>query len=133
MTKNCEMLTQEEINRRKPVWVALSELWLDTELEPSDLERIAKCMKQSGFSVKELRHIYLDEVAPVLYPNLLSPAGEWMGFDEEWLCEAVVQSLGRAGMAQRLGRCLMRPAMTYATERHWCRLHEMMLQDSEPS
>lgn len=63
------MFTQDEIGRRKPVWLALSELWLDTELETNDLERIAHLLKRSGFSISELRHIYLEEVAPVLYPT----------------------------------------------------------------
>ena len=39
---------ETEIDRRKPVWAALSELWLDTELTDDDLHRIADVMKRSG-------------------------------------------------------------------------------------
>jgi hypothetical protein len=30
-----------EIERRRPIWATLSELWLDTELTDGDLQRIA--------------------------------------------------------------------------------------------
>jgi hypothetical protein len=29
------------------------------------------------------------EVFPVLHPNLISVAGEWAGFDKEWLFESI--------------------------------------------
>jgi hypothetical protein len=41
---------ETEIERRKPVWAALSELWLDAELDEDDLQRIAGVMKRSGYS-----------------------------------------------------------------------------------
>ena len=34
------MLDEQQIEKRRPVWVVLSELWLDTELATEDLERI---------------------------------------------------------------------------------------------
>jgi hypothetical protein len=66
---------EAEIERRKPVWAALSDLWLDTELKDDDLQRTAGVMKRSEYSINELRDIYLLEVAPVVFPNLLSVAG----------------------------------------------------------
>ena len=33
------MIDDAEIERRKPVWIALSDLWLDTELTEDDLRR----------------------------------------------------------------------------------------------
>jgi hypothetical protein len=79
------VIDDAEIERRKPVWSAFSDLWLDTELTEDDLRRIAEVMKWSGYTIPELRGIYLFEVAPVVFPNLLSVAGEWAAFDEEWL------------------------------------------------
>ncbi|WP_140466398.1 hypothetical protein [Hymenobacter nivis] len=32
-----------------------------------------------------MKQINYDEVAPALWPNLLSVAGEWASWDEEWL------------------------------------------------
>ena len=61
------------------------------ELTDDDLHRIADVMKRSGYSVPQLRDIYLFEVAPVVFPNMLSVAGEWAGFDEEWLFNMAAQ------------------------------------------
>jgi hypothetical protein len=122
------ILDDTDIERRKPVWIALSDLWLDTELTDEDLRRIADVMRRSGYEVEELREIYLFEVAPVVFPNLLSIAGEWAGFDEEWLVQEVTKQARRRSPVLRtlvklgLGRWIM----TFATERHWVRLVEMM-------
>jgi hypothetical protein len=119
---------EAEIERRKPVWAALSDLWLDTELTEDDLQRIAGVMKRSEYSINELRDIYLFEVAPVVFPNLLSVAGEWAGFDEEWL---FVETTKRAKKRNLILRAMVRLGigkwlMTFATERHWVRLVEML-------
>ncbi len=121
-------LDEAEIERRKPVWAALSELWLDTELEDDDLRRIAGAMRRSGYSVGELREIYLFEVAPVVYANLLSVAGEWAGFDEGWLfAEATRRARRRSPVLRALVRWgIGRRVMTFATERHWHRLVAMV-------
>ena len=121
-------LDEADIERRKPVWAALSELWLDTELADDDLRRIAGVMGQSDYSVGELREIYLFEVAPVVSPNLLTVAGEWAGFDEGWLfAEVTRQARRRSPVLRALVRLgIGKWVMTFATERHWHRLVEMM-------
>lgn len=78
-----------ELARREPVWLALSELYLDTELQPADFRRIRAVFDQSGYSAQEIRRIDYEEVGPILYGNLLSAAGEWAGFDEAALLAAV--------------------------------------------
>jgi len=121
-------LDRAEIERRKPVCIALSKLWLDTELSEVDLGRIAEVMRRSAYSLDELRDIYLFEVAPVVSPNLLCLAGEWAGFDEGWLfAEATKRARRRSPVLRALvwlgiGRWIM----TFATERHWVKLVEMM-------
>ena len=110
-----------DTERRKPVWAGLSELWLDTELTHDDLVRIAEVMKRCGDAVSQLRDTYLFEVAPVVCPNLLVVAGEWAGFDEEWLSNEAAK---RARMRSLVLRAFVRLGvgkwlMTSATERHW--------------
>jgi len=75
--------------RREPVWLALSEFYLDTELQPADFRWIRAVFDQSGYSEQEIRQLDYDEVGPVLSGNLLSMAGEWAGFDEAALLAAV--------------------------------------------
>jgi hypothetical protein len=121
-------LDEAEVGRRKPVWAALSELWLDTELTEDDLRRIAGVMRRSGYSVGQLREIYLFEVAPVVSPNLLAVAGEWSGFDEGWLFSEATRRARKRGLVLRLlvGLGVGKWPMTLATERHWERIVEMM-------
>lgn len=76
------MIAALDIERRRPVWAAMSELFLDTELEPADLEHIAAVLRVSGYGAPELREILRREVAPAFGPNLLGVAGVWAGWDE---------------------------------------------------
>jgi hypothetical protein len=73
--------------QRTPVWNALSELFLDTELQSDDHDRIAKILAASPYSEKKLEEILRFEVTPVLKANLMCVAGEWAGFDEAWMHE----------------------------------------------
>src|SRR5258706_16230438 len=74
-----------DVNSRRPVWSALSELFLDTNLDSAGLNRIANTLASSPYSLEELDQILLWEVYPACRSNLLSIAGEWAGFDSEWL------------------------------------------------
>lgn len=86
-------LDEAGLAQRRPLWIALSVLFLDTELTRADLERIAQAMADSGLSLRELRAVYVREVAPVVSANLRTVAGVWSGFDEVWLCAQIVHHL----------------------------------------
>lgn len=122
------MLTDAEFERRKPVWTAFSGFWLDAELEDSDLHRIAQTAIDSGYSTAQLREIYLYEVAPVVYPNLIAVAGQWAGFDEHWLHAEARKRADHRSLWLRfvvfigIGGCLM----THATERYWKRMTSLI-------
>lgn len=120
------MLSEAEIARRRPVWVALSELWLDTELDEADLHRIAEVLRASAYRLAELRRIYLHEVAPVMYPNTLSVAGEWAGVDPDWLVAEITKRMGDTSKARDRRWKLKQRVMTYASEDHWKRLVQLL-------
>lgn len=80
----------EDLEQRRPVWSVLSELYLDTELDESDHERICSVLARSKYSVGQLEEILYRELHPVLFGNLLSVAGEWAGFDEQWLEHSIL-------------------------------------------
>ncbi len=90
--KKSKHLTEEIIQKRTPVWMALSELYLDTKLQESDYANIARELKNSGLEWKEIERINREEVFPVLYTNLMG-LGEWAGFDKEWLVEKIKRLL----------------------------------------
>ena len=91
---NPEPLSAAEIEVRRPVWDALSTLFLDTDVS-LDLEHRAKTLAASPYSIVELERILVDEVFPICSWNLLSVAGEWAGFDQSWLEEKIINRMRR--------------------------------------
>jgi hypothetical protein len=87
-------LDAEAIERRKPLWQALADLYLDTQ---SDLfvPTVISCAEEGGFSLAEVGHVLRWEVRPALYLNYLSVAGEWAGWQEDWLFEHILQQMQR--------------------------------------
>ena len=86
-----------DLGRRRELWAPLSEFWLDTELQDSDLKWIASRLLQTGYAWTEIERICLHEVAPALFDNLRPPAGAWAGFDPAWLEERILTRIGRPG------------------------------------
>jgi hypothetical protein len=109
------------IERRKTVWSALSEFYLDTELSDEDLKRLLGVFAASGFGIDEIREIERNEVRPAIGVNLLGVAGVWSGFDEEWLCSAVIQRIAK-GKPTWWQRLWLRDSLT---ERYWQRIKQL--------
>ncbi|PIB35422.1 hypothetical protein BFP72_08445 [Reichenbachiella sp. 5M10] len=86
------MSTLLEQAQRREMWVVLSQLYLDTQLGEAELKYIAGKIKDSPYSLKEVRSIDRLEVFPVLQKNLYSIAGEWTGFDEKWLVDEIMNA-----------------------------------------
>jgi hypothetical protein len=81
----------DDLKRRRPVWEAMSEFFLDTQLESADHTRIAEILMASGYSLDELDYILWREVSPVLWSNLASMAGIWDGFDMKDVEEQILR------------------------------------------
>lgn len=123
------MLTNEHIERRKPLWEDLSDLWNNTELFDYQLKYIAEKMRSSGYSLAELEEILAEEVAPVVYGNVFSYGGTWTGFDSEWLYKGILENLKkqkrnpiyRAWVKSSLGKFVM----TKMIEEDWKKVVEL--------
>ena len=74
----------EDIESRRPVWQALSDLFLDTDTSLSRSWRASQ-LSQSPYYLEELEEILVAEVYPVCRGNLFCIAGEWSSFDIQWL------------------------------------------------
>jgi hypothetical protein len=79
-------MTPQELDRRRPVWDALSDVFLDTETR-WEMPRIGFVLVESGYSAAELDAIFWNEIVPECAWNLLQVAGEWalLVVDEEKL------------------------------------------------
>ena len=79
-------MTQDELLRRRPVWAAMSDLFLDTETRWS-VPRVARRCAESGYDDEALERIFWAEVFPEAIGNLTQVAGEWGGLalDEQAL------------------------------------------------
>jgi hypothetical protein len=111
---------QVEAEHRMPVWIALSQLFLDTELQEDDHQRIARVLASSPYPEKKLDEILRFEVTPVLKWNLLSVAGEWAGFDEKWLREKLVPLIDR--------RPLFRRGVFWMMRRRWAHILSLVAE-----
>ena len=90
------------------MWIALSELFLDTTLDAHDIERIAHALARSPYTLDELDRVLLWEVHPACRANVVSIAGEWSGFDPDRLESKIRRplsgaSMGWTGAVGRLG------------------------------
>ena len=75
--------TEVELSRRREVWHAAADLFLDTETR-WELPRIASVLLRSGYGEAELERIFRLELVPECVWNLYSVAGAWamMSLDE---------------------------------------------------
>src|SRR5262245_29072371 len=83
----------EDLENRRRAWEALSDLYLDTDTSRSRSWR-AQTLAASPYSLEELDQILIDEIDPACRTNSLSTAGEWAGFDMEWLENRILQQSG---------------------------------------
>ena len=98
-----------DLANRSPVWEALSDLFLDTDVSLSRAWR-ASLLAASPYSIDDLERILIDEVYPICKYNLLSGAGEWAWFDQAWLEGRILRRLSlpmRALHAINLGRFIV--------------------------
>lgn len=119
-----EQLLPATLAARRPVWLAMSDLWLDTELDDAALASIARVLAASPYALDELHAIHLHEVAPALHGNLASVAGEWAGFDAQLVearCSA--HALRRTRPLHRLWVWLLRGRVRALTGQDWSRVH----------
>jgi hypothetical protein len=88
------------LERRAPVWEALSELFVGKELQDYDYAGIAKTLRLSGYSLEELETVLREEVAPVFRSNLSALAIPEM---EGWARDTVVKEIRAYLRRERTG------------------------------
>lgn len=92
-----------DLDARIPVWTALSDLYLDTDVALS-YDHIVRTLAASPYPLDALRNILIDEVHPALCANLLQVAGEWAGFEPAWLVACLQSICAQPLWRRRLSR-----------------------------
>jgi len=119
------LLSPPLLKERLPVWSALSDLFLDTELDERDHQRIATILRQSPYSVSQLEAILRDEITPAFGCNLASVAGEWEGWSEASVREIMEASLRKTSVSAWLARIGTRFAWR-AIQTDWHRIRTLL-------
>lgn len=117
------MLSADELKSRLPVWLALSDFFVDTEFDARHWSINAAVLAESPYTLPELDRILREEVAPVAAQNIaygiypvISPV--WAGFDAEWLREAITNHLSRNPIPGFVERALVWTSM-HALRAQW--------------
>jgi len=84
--------TTEDLPQRRIAWEALSDLYLDTDTSLSRDWRVERLM-DTAYTIEDLEAILVDEVHPVCRWNMMRVAGEWAGFDPEWLESRILREV----------------------------------------
>ncbi|HPY39296.1 MAG TPA: hypothetical protein PLM98_02165 [Thiolinea sp.] len=79
---------------RKPVWLALSQLFIVSEYQDSP-EAIAHTLAASAYTMDEIYFILRYELTPVLRANLSIFAWPGDAFDEAWLVKKLTPRINR--------------------------------------
>ncbi len=104
----------EDLTNRRPVWNALSSLFLDNDVSLDRSWRVG-LLASSPYSMQDIEQILIDEIYPICVHNLLLVAGEWAYFDEEWL-ESKILSRRIPPNGFTIGRCFARFVISRSSE-----------------
>ncbi|MEM7138486.1 MAG: hypothetical protein AAF500_18040 [Myxococcota bacterium] len=99
----------------------MSELYLDRELDEADYVRIVESLRACGYTLDELDQILYREVHPLLMPNLVSVAGEWTGFDLDWMEERILRRRPRYPKVALVPGC-------WAVRDEWMKIKRAMVE-----
>ncbi len=89
-------------------------------------------MRKTKLPLDKLDLIYFEEIAPVLHGNLDSTAGEWSGFDQDWLEHEISRRSGKITIWKTPWLNKMRMYwVTRTTINDWQKLRQMLLERIE--
>jgi hypothetical protein len=74
---------------KENIWHAMSNLYLDNEIDNIDLLLVAEELANTKLSFREMDEIFYTEVHPVLCWNFTVPAGVWGSFDKKHLVQLI--------------------------------------------
>ncbi|MGB6153793.1 MAG: hypothetical protein WBG48_17555 [Pricia sp.] len=122
-----------DFKEREPIWIALSALYLDTELQDYEFRHIARTINASPYDFEKVRNIDKYEVFPILYLNVFSVTGVWSGFDTDWLVKKIAVRIKKRNYFQQRILEVKYLCMKSTFRDYWQKIEQEYLQQSEPS
>ncbi|MCS4303228.1 hypothetical protein [Chryseobacterium sp. BIGb0232] len=116
------------LEKRKRIWIVLSDLYLDTELQESDFKYMAETFFENPFTFEEIKEIDQYEVFPVFFSNLLIPAGEWAGFDELVLVKNIMKWIETRNKLDIFAVKCLYPIYDKINRSYWKRIEDIYNQ-----
>lgn len=108
--------------QRLKIWRALSDLFLDTEIDDVTFNYIARVISESGISLSEAEDVLWYEVYSVLESNLRCVAGVWEGWPDSWLLQNLPAPVrptaihGDASIIKEIKRCWLKVVEFHASQ-----------------
>ncbi|MDR4891475.1 hypothetical protein OH816_04880 [Chryseobacterium sp. CFS7] len=103
-------------------------MYLDTELQEWQFQYITGIFLKSPFNLEKIKKIDQYEVFPVLFSNLLNPAGEWAGFEEKRLVKNIMTWMEFRSKLDILAIKCIYPIYQPINRDYWKRLEEIYNQ-----
>ncbi len=117
---------KDDLRRRRWVWQAVSDLFLDEEPDEFVLRGIARTAAECGYSADDLEVIYRTEVAPAVAFNAFATAGIWGYFDTEWLESRILRANAIGYWVTRL---TIAPIVTLLLSGKWKQVKAFMVEE----
>jgi hypothetical protein len=116
----------DDLLRRRWVWQALSDLFLDDEITADTLRYAARICAECSYSDEELDAIYRNEVAPALAFNYFLVAGVGGYFDSVWLQERILRD---RTLGYWFDRLVLAPVALRTLRSDWIQLKSMLEEE----
>lgn len=119
------------LERRAPIWEALSELFVGKELQDYDYAGIAETLRVSDYSLDELENVLREEVAPVFRSNLSALVLPEM---EGWTQDTVVNEIRtyldreKTSLQRMLARLVTSRALPEVAAKRWLQIRSLLSQ-----
>ena len=94
------------------------------DIDDTWIQVMAGVLRESGYSAREADRIVERELAPFLGVNHWSVAGEWSGFDPDWVCEQAEKRFRNPGLIRApVARLIAKLGITtFAMRGEWDRI-----------
>jgi hypothetical protein len=119
---------KEDLLRRRWMWMALSDLFLDEEVTKDTLCEIARIAAECGYTEQELDAIYRCEVAPAVAFNAFDMAGTWGYFDTVWLEKRILRP---HGLGYWFDRLIIAPLPVWCLRHDWRQVKALLREQRD--